>query len=70
MEDTYAMDEAIRVVMERTSSEDTLVVVTADHSHAFVSGGYANRGDDILGKIASGWRDGEEGEVREGEGGG
>ena len=50
LEDTYAMDEAVRVVMEMTSSDDTLVVVTADHSHSFTSGGYTLRGEDILGK--------------------
>ena len=44
------MDEAVRVAMEMTSSDDTLVIVTADHSHSFVTSGYPSRGNDILGK--------------------
>ena len=32
------------------TGEDTLLVVTADHSHVFNIAGYATRGNDILGK--------------------
>ncbi|SQH75757.1 Alkaline phosphatase family protein (fragment) [Shewanella benthica] len=33
--DTIALSEAVRVAMEKTSSKDTLLIVTADHSRLF-----------------------------------
>ena len=35
LEDTIAMDEAVKVAMEVTDRTDTLVLATADHSHTF-----------------------------------
>ena len=49
LDETVAFDEAVRVAKEMTSDDDTLIVVTADHSHAFTSGSYSSRGNDILG---------------------
>ena len=49
LDETVAFDEAVRVAKEMTSDSDTLIVVTADHSHAFTSGSYSSRGNDILG---------------------
>ena len=43
------MDEAVTVAMEMTSEDDTLITVTADHSHVFTVGGYPPRGAPILG---------------------
>jgi alkaline phosphatase len=55
--DTVAMDEALRVALEMTRREDTLIVVTADHSHTLTISGYPKRGNPILG-LAVGDEDG------------
>ena len=49
LDETWAMDEAVKVAVEMTNEEDTLIVVTSDHSHSFTTGGYVSRGNDILG---------------------
>ena len=51
--DTLALSEAVRVAMEKTSANDTLVMVTADHSHVFTIAGYPTRGNPILGLVKS-----------------
>ena len=54
LEDTDALDEAIRVALEMTDPADTLIVATADHSHTMTIAGYSMRGNPILGKSAYG----------------
>jgi alkaline phosphatase len=49
LEDYVALDAAIKKALELTSREDTLIVVTADHSHTFIISGYPKRGNPILG---------------------
>ena len=49
--DTIAMSDAVRVALEKTNAEDTLIVVTADHSHTLTISGYPKRGNPILGKV-------------------
>lgn len=42
-------DHAIGNATKFVSDEDTMLVVTADHSHTFSFGGYALRGNPIYG---------------------
>ncbi len=51
LEDTDAFDQAVKIALEMTSSEDTLIIVTADHSHTMTLAGYPPRGNPILGKV-------------------
>ena len=39
MEETLALEEAVGVAMSLTKIEETLVIVTADHSHAVTTNG-------------------------------
>jgi len=43
------MADAVQAAINMTSSKDTLVVVTADHSHVLTVNGYPKRGNPILG---------------------
>ncbi len=49
--DTIAMAEAVQAAVDMTSADDTLVVVTADHSHTLGFVGYPVRGNPILGLV-------------------
>ncbi|XP_062609401.1 alkaline phosphatase, tissue-nonspecific isozyme-like [Saccostrea cucullata] len=53
LSETAMFDSAVQVAKEMTNDEDTLIVVTADHSHAFMIAGYPSRGNDILGTVDS-----------------
>jgi alkaline phosphatase len=53
LHDTIEYSNAVRAALEMTDEADTLVVVTADHGHVFEVGGYAVRGNPILGKVRS-----------------
>ncbi|KAJ8933031.1 hypothetical protein NQ314_014271 [Rhamnusium bicolor] len=48
MEETAEFDKAISLAINETGPE-TLIIVTADHSHTFTMEGYSKRGNDILG---------------------
>jgi len=52
--DTIALSEAVRVAREMTRESETLIIVTADHSHTLTIAGYPSRGNPILGKADSG----------------
>lgn len=49
--DTLALSDAVRVADAMTSVDDTLIMVTADHSHTLTFAGYPVRGNPILGKV-------------------
>ena len=51
LDETTAMSRAVQAAAEMTSSEDTLIVVTADHAHTLGFVGYPARGNPILGKV-------------------
>lgn len=50
LEDVDAFDQAIKAAMEMTDVKETLIVVTADHSHTLTIAGYPKRNNPILGK--------------------
>jgi alkaline phosphatase len=49
--DTIEFAEAVRVAINKVDRRQTLLIVTADHSHPFTIGGYAIRGNPILGTV-------------------
>nr|WP_321508980.1 alkaline phosphatase [uncultured Hyphomonas sp.] len=49
LEEADQFDQAIKAALEMTNSDDTLIIVTADHSHTLTISGYARRGNPILG---------------------
>lgn len=60
--ETIEFDRAVKAIYERLSPAEraeTLIVVTADHSHTFTMGGYPTRGNPILGKVRGVDRAGE-----------
>ncbi len=49
--DTIALSDAVRTAVEKVDLSETLIIVTADHSHVFTIAGYPTRGNPILGKV-------------------
>ena len=51
LEDTIEFSRAVQSAVDKTNTEETLIIVTADHSHVFTMAGYPKRGNPILGKV-------------------
>ncbi|MFT5888288.1 MAG: alkaline phosphatase [Zhongshania sp.] len=51
--ETIEMSNAVAKAAELSNSDDTLIIVTADHSHVLTIAGYPKRGNPILGKVIS-----------------
>jgi len=49
LDETVELSKAVQQAVDMTSEDDTLIVVTSDHSHTMTINGYPNRGSDILG---------------------
>ncbi|WP_417509397.1 alkaline phosphatase [Methylophaga sp.] len=53
LNETIEFAHAVKAALENTNPEETLIIVTADHSHVFTMAGYPKRGNPILGKVVS-----------------
>ncbi len=49
--DAVELSRAVQRAVEMTDPRETLIIVTADHSHVFTMAGYPHRGNDILGIV-------------------
>ena len=49
--DTIELSNAVRTALSKVDLNDTLIIVTADHSHVFTMAGYPIRGNNILGLV-------------------
>ncbi|AHG20334.2 alkaline phosphatase [Chania multitudinisentens RB-25] len=47
--DAVALNDAVKTILNKVNLDETLVVVTGDHSHTLTISGYAKRGNPILG---------------------
>ncbi|CAH3032323.1 unnamed protein product, partial [Porites lobata] len=51
LNDAVAMNKAVAKALEIVNKDETLITVTADHSHVFTIGGYPKRGNPVFGII-------------------
>jgi alkaline phosphatase len=53
LSETVSLSDAVRTALSTVDLDNTLIIVTADHSHTFTITGYPARGNPILGKVIS-----------------
>lgn len=51
LHDGIALAKAVEAAKSLTNDQETMIIVTADHSHGFIMTGYPTRGNPILGKV-------------------
>ena len=51
LSDAVALSNAVRTAVQKVNLEETLIIVTADHSHTFFIQGYPGRGNNITGLV-------------------
>ncbi|MDG2089504.1 MAG: alkaline phosphatase [Gammaproteobacteria bacterium] len=51
LNETVEFSNAVAAAYNATDPNDTLIIVTADHSHVMTMAGYSTRGNPILGKV-------------------
>lgn len=49
--ETIEFAKAVQIAVDSVDMSETLIIVTADHSHVFTIAGYPKRGNPILGKV-------------------
>lgn len=52
--DTIAVSEAVQVAFDKVNPDETLIILTADHSHTLTINGYPKRNNPILGIAGEG----------------
>ena len=63
LQDAIALSDAVEKALEMVDLSETMILVTADHSHVFTMAGYPERGNPILGVVKA------EGDTLKGEDG-
>lgn len=61
LEEAVEFARAVQYAVDNTDPAETLIMVTADHSHVFTIAGYPQRGNDILGLVVPPKGNGEDG---------
>jgi alkaline phosphatase len=61
LEEAVEFARAVQWAVDHTDPAETLIMVTADHSHVFTIAGYPKRGNDILGLVVAPEGRGEDG---------